>query len=181
MRNADTSTYEKLAEICRGKRVILVSATPYNNSPKDILSLVQLFQKPYNSTLPGLRNLEVFFKEIEKRIKKENRKKDPKSYLEVTKRNAKEVREKVLKHLMVRRTRSDIEKYFSKDLQKEGIKFPEVQQPIPLYYQLSEKENELFEKTINMLVNKLSYSRYIAMTYYMAMISMNRLNRGKKT
>ena len=75
MRNADTSTYEKLAEICRGKRVILVSATPYNNSPKDILSLVQLFQKPYNSTLPGLRNLEVFFKEIEKRIKKENRKK----------------------------------------------------------------------------------------------------------
>ena len=73
MRNADTSTYEKLAEICRGKRVILVSATPYNNSPKDILSLVQLFQKPHNSTLPGLRNLEVFFKEIVNRIKKKNR------------------------------------------------------------------------------------------------------------
>ena len=27
MRNSDTRTYEKLAEICRGKRVILVSAT----------------------------------------------------------------------------------------------------------------------------------------------------------
>jgi len=26
-------TYENLAEICRGKRVILVTATPYNNSP----------------------------------------------------------------------------------------------------------------------------------------------------
>ena len=180
MRNADTSTYEKLAEICRGKRVILVSATPYNNSPKDILSLVQLFQKPYNSTLPGLRNLEVFFKEIEKRIKNVNRKKDPKSYLEVTKRNAKEVREKVLKHLMVRRTRSDIEKYFSKDLQKEGIKFPEVQQPRPLYYQLNEKENELFEKTIDMLANKLTYSRYIAMTYYIGDDFNESLKQGQK-
>ena len=61
MRNADTATYEKLAEICRGKRVILVSATPYNNSPKDILSLIQLFQKPRNSTIPNLPNLESFF------------------------------------------------------------------------------------------------------------------------
>ncbi len=180
MRNADTSTYEKLAEICRGKRVILVSATPYNNSPKDILSLVQLFQKPHNSNLPGLRNLEEFFKEIEKRIKKENRKKDPKSYLEVTKRNAKEVRERVLKHLMVRRTRSDIEKYFSKDIRKEGIKFPDVKQPRPLYYQLNEKENELFEKTIDMLVNKLTYSRYIAMTYYTGDDFNESLKQGQK-
>jgi len=31
-------TYEKLAQICRGKRVILVTATPLNNSPQDILS-----------------------------------------------------------------------------------------------------------------------------------------------
>ena len=57
MRNSDTRTYEKLAEICRGKRVILVSATPYNNSPKDIFSLVQLFQRPRNSTIPNLPNL----------------------------------------------------------------------------------------------------------------------------
>jgi DNA or RNA helicases of superfamily II len=43
-RNESTKTYEKLAEICRGKRVILVSATPYNNSPKDILAQIKLFQ-----------------------------------------------------------------------------------------------------------------------------------------
>jgi len=39
-------TYEHLARICRGKRVILVTATPYNNSLKDILSQIKLFQKP---------------------------------------------------------------------------------------------------------------------------------------
>jgi len=44
-RTETTITYEKLAEICRGKRVILVTATPYNNTPKDILSLLKLFQK----------------------------------------------------------------------------------------------------------------------------------------
>ena len=38
-------TYEKLAQICRGKRVILVTATPLNNSPRDILSQIKLFQK----------------------------------------------------------------------------------------------------------------------------------------
>ena len=44
-RTENNATYEKLAEICRGKRVILVTATPYNNSPKDILSQIKLFQK----------------------------------------------------------------------------------------------------------------------------------------
>jgi len=44
-RTETTASYEKLAEICRGKRVILVTATPYNNTPKDILSLLKLFQK----------------------------------------------------------------------------------------------------------------------------------------
>ena len=43
-RTETNTTYEKLAEICRGKRVILVTATPYNNSPKDILSQIKLFQ-----------------------------------------------------------------------------------------------------------------------------------------
>jgi hypothetical protein len=43
--------YEKLAEICRGKRVILVTTTPYNNSPKEFLSLLKLFQKAKKSTI----------------------------------------------------------------------------------------------------------------------------------
>ena len=48
-------TYEKLAQICRGKRVILVTATPYNNSPKDILSQIKLFQKPKKAPYPTSR------------------------------------------------------------------------------------------------------------------------------
>jgi superfamily II DNA/RNA helicase len=166
MRNAATATYEKLAEICRGKRVILVSATPYNNSPKDILSLVQLFQKPRNSTIPNLSNLEAFFNALEKDIKKENRRTNYPSFLATTQANSKAVREQVLKYLMVRRTRSDIKKYFSKDLKNQGLKFPKAMNPEPLYYQLSEEENAIFDQTITLIAKDLTYARYKPMTYY---------------
>ena len=166
MRNATTATYEKLAEICRGKRVILVSATPYNNSPKAILALVQLFQKPRNSTIPNLSNLEAFFNALEKDIKKEDRRVDYPSFLATTQANSKAVREKVLKYLMVRRTRSDIQKYFSKDLENQGLKFPIAMNPEPLYYQLSDEENAIFDKTIALIAKDLNYARYKPMTYY---------------
>src|SRR5580658_7216614 len=58
-RTEATQTYEMLAQICRGKRVILVSATPMNNTPRDILSQVKLFQNGKNSTIPNVRNLET--------------------------------------------------------------------------------------------------------------------------
>ena len=61
-RTETTVTYEKLAEICRGKRVVLVTATPYNNAPKDILSLLKLFQKAKKALFPNLPDLEGFFR-----------------------------------------------------------------------------------------------------------------------
>ena len=51
-RTEDTQSYEMLAQICRGKRVVLVSATPLNNTPQDILSQIKLFQPGKNSTIP---------------------------------------------------------------------------------------------------------------------------------
>ena len=68
-RTETTETYEKLSEICRGKKVILVTATPYNNTPKDILSLIKLFQKPRKSTIPNMPDLESFFNGLEKNLK----------------------------------------------------------------------------------------------------------------
>ncbi len=116
-------TYEKLAQICRGKRVILVTATPYNNSPKDILSQIKLFQKARKSTIPNLPNLEGFFTKLEKKLEGPDKKRDYLDYIETVKDNSKQIREKVLKYLMVRRTRADIEKYFSKDLGEQNLKF----------------------------------------------------------
>lgn len=56
-RNQDTSDYEALSMICRGKKVILLSATPFNNSPADIFSLLKLFIVPGKSTISLEDNL----------------------------------------------------------------------------------------------------------------------------
>ena len=55
--------------MCRGKRVVLVSATPLNNSPFDILSQIKLFQPGKNSTIPNIRNLEAFFGKMQQQLK----------------------------------------------------------------------------------------------------------------
>ena len=164
-RNESTISYEKLAEICRGKRIILISATPYNNSPKDILAQIKLFQNARKSTIPGVPDLERFFGQLEERLKKIDRHKDYNRFLEIAKDNAKEIRDKVLKYLMVRRTRSEIEKYFKEDLEKNGIKFPEVEDPRPFYYQLSDEEDRIFMETVRLITQEFKYTRYTPLLY----------------
>ena len=182
-RTETTLSYEKLAQICRGKRVILVTATPYNNSPKDILNQIKLFQSPRNSKIPYLPNLERFFNRLDKKLKKIDKQKNYDEYSKAVKENAKEIREKVLKYLMVRRTRSEIEKYFSKDIKKQKIKFPEVQDPVPLYYQLNETEDKIFNETIHLITQKFKYARYTPLLYYKGKITqpeeISQKNMGK--
>lgn len=159
-------TYEKLAEICRGKRVILVTATPFNNSPKDILSQIKLFQKSKKSTIPGLPDLESFFGRLANRLKDLDRQKDHAKYIQVTKENAREIRDKVLKYLMVRRTRKEIEQYFPDDLSKQGLKFPEVVDPEPAFYELNAEEDKIFNETIHLVAQSFKYARYTPLLYY---------------
>ena len=159
-------TYEKLAQICRGKRVVLVTATPLNNSPLDILSQIKLFQNVRKSTIPNMSNLEVFFKKLEKKTKDLNKQEDYSEYIKIAKQNSKKIRDSVLKYLMVRRTRTEIESYFSEDLKNQNLKFPEVKNPEPLFYQFSEKENTVFEQTVRLIAKQLKYARYQPLIYY---------------
>jgi len=165
-RNESNTTYEMLARICRGKRVILVTATPYNNYPKDILSQLKLFQNSKKSTIPNLPNLERFFSNLEKKLKHLDRKRDYPDYIRTVKENSREIRDKVLKYLMVRRTRSEVIKYFTRELEKQKLKFPEVAKPEPVFYQLNDQEDKIFTKTIKMIALDFNYSRYTPLLYY---------------
>jgi len=166
-RNEVNMSYENLSQICKGKKVILVTATPLNNSPYDILSQIKLFQKGKNSTIPGIKNLDAFFNGLQKRLKELDRKADYEEYMDIVKDNAKQIRDKVLKHLMVRRTRNEIELYFKQDLLVQGLKFPEVAKPSPLFYQLDKNLDEIFMETIRLITDKKSftYSRYTPLLY----------------
>lgn len=164
-RTEETETYSKLAQICKDKKVILVTATPYNNSPKDLLSQIKLFQSPRNSTLPGLRDLDGFFKTLENKLKGLDRQKDHDEYIAISKENAKAIRERVLKFLMVRRTRNEVITYYGEDLKKQKMHFPEVAEPCPIYYEFNEKEDEVFLKTLELVSTKFKYARYTPMLY----------------
>lgn len=166
-RSESNITYELLAQICRGKRVILVSATPLNNTPSDILSQIKLFQSGRNSTIPNVKNLDAFFKSLENRLKGLDRQTNKEEYLSIVRDNAKQIRDNVLKYLMVRRTRFEVTKYFSEDLKRQKLKFPEVADPEPVLYQFDEKINCAFDYTIKALTSPaFSYARYSPLLYY---------------
>ena len=180
-RNEKNQSYEKLTRICRGKGVILVTATPLNNTPADILSLIKFFQSPKNSTIPNLPDLDSFFKSLERNIKGLDRKKDKKEYLRITQENAKSIRESVLKYLIVRRTRKEVMTYFANDLQKQDFKFPDVENPEPVFYQFNKDENKIFNQTVEMLAKKIIYARYKPMQYYIGDESLGPLSMQGQT
>jgi superfamily II DNA/RNA helicase len=165
-RTETNQTYEMLAQICRGKRVILVSATPLNNTPHDILSQIKLFQNGKNSTIPNVRNLEAFFSRLEKNLQGLDRQKDHNEYVKTVQDNAKATREQILKYLMIRRTRDEIMKYYGDDLKLQGLKFPDVADPQPLFYTFNAAENTIFNETVRLLMQDLMYARYKPLTYY---------------
>lgn len=156
-RNENTSQYQLLHEICYGKKVILITATPLNNSIYDFYPLITLFQPAKNSTIPGMRNLEGFFINARNRLKKLD--KSTPEYIEEVKNISKEVRNKVLKYILVRRTRRDVKEYFSNDIKKQGLFFPEVDAPHRIVYQYNEKTNEIFDTTISKLKH-FTFARY---------------------
>ena len=137
-RNDYTGMYLELQEICKRprarradngddrKKVLLVSATPLNNSPADIENQLYLFQDRRNSTLKGTRNLQEYFKPIKDKYKKLAAEKT----LNIPKLKAlfEQLRGDVIEPLVIRRTRTDIENNpdYLADLQAQGIKFPKV-------------------------------------------------------
>lgn len=161
-RNEKSKSYNVLRQLCRGKKVILLSATPFNNNLADLLAQIRLFQDGKNSTIPGLPNLEGFFRQKNRAF----RSIDPASpnFAGLAETLAADIRENVLKHIMVRRTRAEVTKYFAADLAQNGLAFPEIAQPQPLVYEFDATLEEVFNETIALL-KKLTYARYSPALY----------------
>lgn len=172
-RNEDTKSYEALREICRGKKVILLTATPFNNKPKDIFSMLKLFVIPRKSNITLSDNLEHKFKvfgdmfdklafitknansrDDEKRQKAEN-------YYEaifgsksidlrrVNKRAhylAKEIRD-VIEPVVIRRNRLDLKEnpYYRDEINE----LSKVEDPIEWFYELDERQSKFYDQIIN--------------------------------
>ena len=86
------------------------------------------------------------------------------------KQGAEEIREKVLKYVMVRRTRTEIKNYFGNDIKQRGLSFPTMGDPSRIVYRFPEDINSTFTQTIEIL-KQFQYSRYTPLLYLKQAIS----------
>ena len=172
-RSHTTQAFEQLQEICKmprmetgyipgyKKKVMLISATPMNNTPADLYNEILLFQDPRHCTIDGVPNLTSFFSPLIAEFKRLRRE----SNFEIKnfKKLAERVRDRVIKPLTVRRTRTDIESIprYNKDVNG----FPKVKRPIKKEYELNNHLANLFERAMQILDRELTYARYQAIAY----------------
>lgn len=172
-RNGDTKSYEALKEICRGKKVILLTATPFNNRPEDIFSMLKLFVIPRKSNITLSDNLEhkfkifgdIFYKlayitknansiDDKKRQKAENYYEaifgnKPIDLRKVKKRAhhlAREIRD-VIEPVVIRRNRLDLKEnpYYRDEINE----LSKVEDPIEWFYELDERQSTFYDQIIN--------------------------------
>ena len=172
-RNQDTEAYEALLDICRGKIVILLTATPFNNSPADIFSLLKLFIVPGKSGITIEPNLEGRFHSYNYRFKnlsfilknynsinEEKRKKAERLYtmmfglkppinVALVKQNVNQMAsdiKNVISPVIIRRNRLDLQEDF--DYKKEIKNLSKVKDPKEIFYKLSKQQSEFYDKII---------------------------------
>ena len=171
-RNQDTRDYDLLKNICRNKIVILLTATPFNNRPGDILSLLSLFIMPKQSTITLDSNLVDQFRgfkgvfdrlgyikkyhnsvDEKKRTRAQNSYKglfghDKINLKEVEQRSrylAKQIRN-VIEPVTIRRNRLDLEghPYYKEEV----TQISKCADPIEWLYGLTKEQSEFYDRII---------------------------------
>lgn len=176
-----SNRYKNIQEICKTstinqekKKVILLSATPLRNSPQDIKNQLLLFQDERNANIEDVSKLDEFFNPLIQNfeaVKKElknapEKRKEAKEKLDDI---ANKIRNKLLRFVMVRRTRSDILNIesFKDDLHKQKLKFPKIAPPKDLNYDLDKRTLNLALQTLALLndkennIGEFGYYRYL--------------------
>ena len=173
-RNEDTKAYELLKNICRNKKVILLTATPFNNRPRDILSLLKLFVVPkrsgitldddvewkftlFESKFKKLGEIRKYYNSVDPAKKEEAHRLYRKLFGELPKEDAlervkrelqylaKEIRD-VIEPVTIRRNRLDLK---SNPYYRDEIKFlPEVKDPIEWFYELTHEQSRFYDEVI---------------------------------
>lgn len=178
-RNELTDNYQYLHQLTRSNKdnkVILLTATPYNNRPQDLFALIKLFQTPSRSTINTVENLGMEFREA---IAKYNvlQKEGKKNLTNDIKKELDKLSEKLrrlISPVIIRRSRIDLQEVeeYKKDLELQNIRFPEVVGPELKEYDLGEIR-ELYVNTLNDISKKYKSSRYNPAHYLKDVTSFN--------
>ena len=198
-RNSDTQMYKSLDDLINQigtnmgcyPYVGLLSATPQNNTPEDLKNQIYLFERNRKyCTLDKVsgRNLEAFFSstikefnQLRNEANKLSANPNPtlveKQLLDKVNNEFKEIsttiRKTILCDILVRRTRTDIKKYYAADVEKSRLRFPNISGPHSLKYNMDPMLAQLFADTMDLIANfgnigragTLGYYRYRAIQY----------------
>lgn len=188
-RNPETQDYKVLHELCMGNKVALLTATPFNNTPSDIYAMVSLFQIPSRSTLQAVSNLGAVFKDLMAKYKKMQSDMqrglltDAELKVKIGE-ISKQIRT-IIEPLVVRRSRIDLQKIsvYRKDLETQGINFPQVADPEAQTYELGDIERK-YVRTLDLIspTEKEPDSKYYKAARYssLAYVKEDRLEELKR-
>lgn len=142
-RNEYTQDYALLHNLCSGNKVLLLTATPFNNKPEDIYALIKLFQIPSRSTLKTVENLGASFKDLIDRYKTlREEQREGKTTDEIINQEVNDIAKKIrsiISPLVVRRSRLDLQDIpeYAEDLRQQNIQLVLPNDPEELEYDLS--------------------------------------------
>lgn len=178
-RNELSDAYQWIHQLTRSNaenKVILLTATPYNNRPQDLFALIKLFQTPSRSTINSVDNLSVRFHELIARynkLEKEGKKNLTESIRVELSQLSQQLR-LLIDPVIVRRSRIDLKeiKEYAEDLKLQGIQFPEVVGPNLVEYDLGSIKN-LYLSTLDKLSNQFICARYNPSAYLVDPVGFN--------
>lgn len=144
-RNEDNESYKALHKLCVSNKIVALSATPFNNDPKDIYALIKLFSTPGQSTLKTVENLSMEFHKLfqEYNAIRRDLRKNKKELEDGIKSRSQELANKLramIEPLVIRRSRLDLQaiEFYKNDLKKQGFSFSEVKDPRLMEYELGD-------------------------------------------
>ncbi len=78
--------------------------------------------------------------------------------------NSEVIRDRLIREVMIRRTRGEIQQYYADDLAKQGLTFPKVGSPEKIIYTFDEETDDAFNQTIS-IIKDFKYARYTPLLY----------------
>ena len=156
-RNEDTYNYQDLHKLCLNNKVVLLTATPFNNDPKDLFALIRLFDAPSQSRIQTVDNLSMEFRQLISRYGKMRRqlhKMDEQDIRDEARGIAERMRT-IASPVIIRRSRVDLEaiKRYKLDLTSQGYSLPNVNDPVLLEYSLG-RLSDLYTDTLEQITDK---------------------------
>lgn len=173
-RNEDTDNYKILHRLCAGHYVMALSATPFNNDPKDIYALIKLFSTPGQSIIRTVENLSMSFhllfkryKKVRKDLRKNSKINDSDNTdVKIELHSIAEELRKMIEPLIIRRSRLDLEEIeeYRDDLKAQGVSFARVKDPELLEYDLG-TISELYVNTLEKIAPEDRGKSFIGARY----------------